>query len=101
MRRATSLIQVCITHFWNKNFVRFTFHYFSIGEDVDHANIIFRTGSRATYRVFAGDLAPAGTTLVTPDIDIPIQTILAVQSFVLNKLTVNAWGSFIQQLFLP
>jgi len=29
-------------------------------------NIIFRTGPRATYRVLAGDLVPAGTTLVIP-----------------------------------
>ena len=65
---ATSLIQVCITHFWNTNFAQFTFHYFSIGEDIDHANVIFRTGPRATYMVLAGDLAPAGTTLVTPDL---------------------------------
>jgi len=56
MRKATSLIQVCITHFWNKIFAQFTFHYFSIGEDVDHANVIFRTGPRATYMVLAGDV---------------------------------------------
>jgi len=28
------------------------------------ANVIFRTGTRATYLVFAGDLLPSGTTLV-------------------------------------
>ena len=44
-RRATSLIQVCITHFWNKKFAQFTLHYFSISEDIDHANVIFRTGA--------------------------------------------------------
>jgi len=35
---------------------------------VDHANanVIFRTGPRATYMVLAGDLVPVGTTLVTP-----------------------------------
>jgi len=66
MRRATNLIQVCITHFWNKNFTQFTLHYFIIGEDIDHADVIFRTGPRATYMVLAGDLVPAGTTLVTP-----------------------------------
>jgi len=66
MRRATSLIQVCITHFRNNNFAQFTFHYFSTGEDIDHANVIFRTGLRATYMVLADDLVPAGTTLVTP-----------------------------------
>jgi len=66
MRRATSLIQVCITHFRNKHFDQFTFHYFSIGEDSDHADVIFRTGPRATYMVLADDLVPAATTLVTP-----------------------------------
>jgi len=64
MRRATSLIQVCITHFWNKNFAQFTFHYFIIGEEIDHANVIFRTGPRATYKVYVGDQVPAGTTLM-------------------------------------
>ena len=49
-------------HFWNKNFAQFTFNYLS----VDHANDIFRTGPRVTYMVLAGDLVPAGTTLVTP-----------------------------------
>jgi len=66
MRRATSLIQVCIIQFWNKTFAQFTFHYFSIGEDIDHANVIFRTGPQATYMVLAGNLVPARTTLVTP-----------------------------------
>jgi len=28
--------------------------------------LFFRTGQRATYLVLAGDLVPAGTTLVTP-----------------------------------
>jgi len=65
MRRATSLIQVCITHFRSKNFAQLTFHYFSIGEDIDHANVIFRTDPRATYMVLADDLVPAGTTSVT------------------------------------
>ena len=66
IRRATILVQVCITRFWNKNFAQFTIHYFSIGEDIDHANVIFRTGPRATYMVLAGNLVPAGTPLVTP-----------------------------------
>jgi len=35
---------------------------------IDHADVIFRTGPRATYLVLAGDLVPAGTTLVTPEI---------------------------------
>ena len=35
-------------------------------EDIDHANVIFKTVPRATYVVLAGDLVPAGTTLVTP-----------------------------------
>jgi len=50
----------------------FTFNYFCIDirkcEDIDHANVIFRTGPRAIYMVLAGDLVPAGTTLVTPDL---------------------------------
>jgi len=66
MRRATILIQVCSIHFRNKNFAQFTFHYFSIGEDIDHANVIFRTGPRATYMVLADDLVPVGTTLAKP-----------------------------------
>ena len=66
MRRVTSLIQVCIIHFWNKSFAQFTFHYFIFGEDIDHANVIFITGPRATYMVLAGSLVPAGTKLVTP-----------------------------------
>jgi len=37
-----------------------------MGEDIDHANVIFRTGPRATYMVLEDDLVPAGTTLVTP-----------------------------------
>jgi len=32
----------------------------------DHANVIFRTGQKATYMVLVGNLVPAGTTLVTP-----------------------------------
>ena len=35
-------------------------------EDIDHANAIFRTGSRTTHVVRAGDLVPTGTMLVTP-----------------------------------
>jgi len=35
-------------------------------EDTDHANVLFRTGPRATYVVLAGDLVPAGPALVTP-----------------------------------
>ena len=35
-------------------------------EDNDHANVVFRTGPRATYMFLAGDLVPAATTLVTP-----------------------------------
>jgi len=33
---------------------------------IDHVNVIFRTGPRATYMVLSGDLVSAGTTLVTP-----------------------------------
>jgi len=55
------------------NFAQFTLNYFSIDipwcDGIDHANIIFVTGQRATYMVLAGDSVPAGTTLVTPDID--------------------------------
>ena len=51
-----------------KIFAQFTFHYFIIGEDIDHANVIFITGPRATYMVLAGDLVPQGTTLVTPPV---------------------------------
>jgi len=31
--------------------------------------VIFRAGPRATYMVLAGDLVPAGTTLVTPAVE--------------------------------
>jgi len=37
--------------------------------DIDHADVVFRTGPRATYLVLAGDLVPAGTTLVTSVLD--------------------------------
>jgi len=43
-------------------------------EDIDHANVIFRTGPRATYMVLAGDLVPAGTALVTPGLTRQLQT---------------------------
>ena len=39
-------------------------------EDIYHADFIFRTGPRATYLFLAGDLVPAGTTLVTPALHI-------------------------------
>jgi len=35
-------------------------------EDTDHVYAIVRTSPRATHVVRAGDLAPAGTMLVTP-----------------------------------
>jgi len=38
-------------------------------EDTDHANFIFRPGPRATHVVRAGDLVPAGATLVTFGVD--------------------------------
>jgi len=37
-----------------------------------HANVIFRTGPWATYMVLAGDLVPAGATLVTPALVTPL-----------------------------
>jgi len=37
-------------------------------KDIDHANIIFRTGPRATHMVLADDLVPADTTLVFPTV---------------------------------
>jgi len=37
-------------------------------EHIDHPNVIFRRGPRSTHVVLAGDLVPAGTTLVTPDL---------------------------------
>ena len=49
---------------------QFIFNNFSIDicktkcEEIDHVNVIFRTGPRATYMVLAGDLVPAGTGLV-------------------------------------
>jgi len=65
MRRATSLILT-----FEIKIAQFTFNYFSIDirkcEEIDHANVIFRTGPRATYMVLVGDLVPAGTALVTP-----------------------------------
>jgi len=35
-------------------------------EDTDHVYVIFRTSPRATHMFHAGNLVPAGTTLVTP-----------------------------------
>ena len=64
MRRANSLIHTSEI----KNFDQFTFQYFFIGEDIDHANVSFSTGPRATYMVFADNLVPKGTALVTPDL---------------------------------
>jgi len=43
---------------------QFTFHHFIFGEDIYHANVIFRTGPWATYMVLVGDLVL--NTLVTP-----------------------------------
>jgi len=40
---------------------------------VDHANVILRTGPRATYMVLAGDLVPVGITLVTAALKNSIQ----------------------------
>jgi len=61
-----------LPHFWNINFAQFDFNYFSIDirkcEDIDHANVAFRTGQRSTYMVLADDLVSAGTMLVTPGI---------------------------------
>jgi len=37
-------------------------------EDTDQVYVIFRTSPRATHIVRAGDLVPAGTTLVTPEL---------------------------------
>jgi len=52
---------------------QFTFNCFSIDirkcEQIDHTNVFFRTGPRATYMVLAGDLVPAGTALVTLDLE--------------------------------
>ena len=53
-------------------FCSIDFNYFIIHnrecEDIDHGNVIFRTGPRATYLVLAGDLVSADTTLVTPGV---------------------------------
>jgi len=38
-------------------------------EDIDHANVIFKTILRATYMVLVGDLVPAGTMLGTPALE--------------------------------
>jgi len=50
-------------------FAQFTFNYFSVNirkcENIDHANVVFRTGPRATDLVLAGNLVPADTMLVT------------------------------------
>jgi len=55
MRRATSLINTS-----EIKIAQFTFNYFSIDirkcEEIDRANVVFRTGPRATYMVLAGDL---------------------------------------------
>jgi len=37
-------------------------------EDTDRVYVIFRTSPWATHMVCAGDLVPAGTTLVTPEL---------------------------------
>ena len=51
--KATSLI-----HTSEIKITRYTFKYFSIDirkcEDIDHANVIFGRGPRATYMVLAG-----------------------------------------------
>ena len=66
MRRATNLIQTYkIKILLNLPSVILVLIFLKC-EDIDHANIIFRTGPRATYMVLAGDSVPAGTTLVTP-----------------------------------
>ena len=39
-------------------------------EDIDHANVIFRAGPRATCVILAGNSVPAGTTLVTPALEL-------------------------------
>jgi len=38
-------------------------------QDIEHVYAIVRTGPRATHVLRAGDLVPAGTMLVMPDID--------------------------------
>jgi len=38
-------------------------------EDIDYANVIFKTVPRETYVVLAGDLVLGGTTLVTPALE--------------------------------
>jgi len=43
-------------------------------DDTHHLNDIFKTGPRATNVVFAGDLVPTGTVLVTPALVFSMQS---------------------------
>jgi len=64
MRRATSLIhtsEIKILLNLLSTILVLTF----VNVKTYHAYVIFRTGPRATYVVLAGDLVPAGATLVT------------------------------------
>jgi len=61
MRRATSLIHTSeIKILLNLPSITLVLIFVKC-EDIDHADVIFRTGPRAAYMVLASDLVPAGT----------------------------------------
>ena len=79
-------------------------------EDTDHVHAIVRTGPRATHMIHVGDLAPAGTMLVTPVLEelfqhlnilcLPKLYTLSVDKFMHsyhNKLLPNHFGDY----FIP
>jgi len=70
---------------------QFTFNYFSIDirkcEGIDHADVIFRTCPRATYIILAGDLVPAGTTLMTRVLHILVKGSTRVCELLVYHLT--------------
>ena len=70
MRKATSVIHTSETKSLLNLPIILVLIYVNQSEDIDHANVIFRTGPRVTYVVLAGDLVPAGTMLVTPALSI-------------------------------
>jgi len=69
MRRATSFIHTSeIKILFSLLSIIFILIFINV-KTFDHANVIFRTSPRTTYMALAGDLVPAGTTLVTPGVD--------------------------------
>ena len=63
--------------------------------DIDHANVIFRTSPRATCMVIAGDLVPAGTTLVMT----PVITPPSIMSKHMRATRGSIWGISPPEIF--